>query len=62
MSNRESQTVEERVVAPLKAMYKDSRALEVSRAMGDAGRAARERNLAEAVGLPADAEDDDSDA
>jgi hypothetical protein len=25
-------------------------------------RAAQERNLAEAVGLPADAEDDDSDA
>ena len=31
-------------------------------AMGDAARAAQERNLAEAVGLPADAEDDDSDA
>ena len=31
-------------------------------AMGDAARAARERNLAEAVGLPADAEDEDSDA
>jgi tetratricopeptide (TPR) repeat protein len=31
-------------------------------AMGDAARAASERNLAEAVGLPADAEDDDSDA
>jgi len=31
-------------------------------AMGDAVRAAQERNLAEAVGLPADAEDDDSDA
>ena len=31
-------------------------------AMGDAARAARERNLAEAVGLPADTEDDDSDA
>ena len=31
-------------------------------AMGDTVRAAQERNLAEAVGLPADAEDDDSDA
>jgi len=31
-------------------------------AMGDAARAARERNLAEAVGLPADMEDEDSDA
>ena len=31
-------------------------------AMGDAVRAAQERNLAEAVGLPADVEDDDSDA
>lgn len=31
-------------------------------AMGDAVRASQERNLAEAVGLPADAEDDDSDA
>jgi tetratricopeptide (TPR) repeat protein len=31
-------------------------------AMGDVARAASERNLAEAVGLPADAEDDDSDA
>jgi len=31
-------------------------------AMGDAARAAQERNLAEAVGLSADAEDDDSDA
>ena len=31
-------------------------------AMGDAVRAAQERNLAEAVGLPADAEDDDSDS
>jgi hypothetical protein len=31
-------------------------------AMGDAARAAQERNLAEAVGLPTDAEDDDSDA
>ena len=31
-------------------------------AMGDAARAARERNLAEEVGLPADAEDEDSDA
>ncbi|MCX6062755.1 MAG: hypothetical protein NTV26_00970 [Caldiserica bacterium] len=31
-------------------------------ATGDVERAARERNLAEAVGLPADAEDEDSDA
>ena len=31
-------------------------------AMGDAAGAARERNLADAVGLPADAEDEDSDA
>ena len=31
-------------------------------AMGDAARAASERNLAEAVGLPVDTEDDDSDA
>ena len=31
-------------------------------AMGDAARAARERNLAEAAGLPADTEDEDSDA
>lgn len=31
-------------------------------AMGDVTRAARERNLAEAVGLPTDAEDEDSDA
>ncbi|MCX6097821.1 MAG: hypothetical protein NTZ77_04995 [Caldiserica bacterium] len=31
-------------------------------AMGDVERAARERNLAEAVGLPADPEDEDSDA
>jgi len=31
-------------------------------AMGDAVRAAQERNLAEAVGLPTDAEDNDSDA
>ena len=31
-------------------------------AMGDAVRAAQERSLVEAVGLPADAEDDDSDA
>jgi hypothetical protein len=30
--------------------------------MDDAARAARERNLAEAVGLPVDAEDEDSDA
>jgi len=30
-------------------------------AVGDAVKAAQERNLAEAVGLPADAEDDDSD-
>jgi tetratricopeptide (TPR) repeat protein len=31
-------------------------------AMGDVERSARERNLAEAVGLPADGEDEDSDA
>jgi tetratricopeptide (TPR) repeat protein len=31
-------------------------------AMGDAARAAQERNLAEAVGLPAGAEDENSDA
>jgi tetratricopeptide (TPR) repeat protein len=31
-------------------------------AIGDAAGAARERNLAEAVGLPADAEDEDSDS
>jgi tetratricopeptide (TPR) repeat protein len=31
-------------------------------AMGDASRAAQERNLAEAVGLPADVEDEDIDA
>jgi hypothetical protein len=31
-------------------------------AMGDAARAANERNLAEAVGLPVDVEDEGSDA